>query len=169
MRALCRTMIAHRRRLSVLPLIVLVLAGCCGGTGGGGEEASEDSMDTRLSKWEQSLRAEADWLWGNMQFVSTHLSPNEEHCAEQSFKHKSVGIDDSTRKTDPDAGTLVDQLDYAETLIVQARSQWRAFCNDETTSSTAYAFLQSRLTPAYDSLNYANSKLAERAEQADEG
>jgi hypothetical protein len=112
------------------------------------------TREDRLLDYEKSLRQEADWLWNNMNYCRTHYSPEAEPCAHRTFTHKAVEMDESARAQDPSNASLLDYLDYATLLIQQAHEEWNHFCDGQRNGYNTAAFLESRLTPTYDSLNY---------------
>jgi len=147
-----------RKAYLVFCLFVVVLAAC----GGGGAAETPLTLDQQMTNYEASLRAEADWLWSNMNYATTHARPETSQCAARDFKHKPVELDDTTRQTDLTAGSLVDNLNYVAELIGQARDQWKLFCDNQINSATASAFLESRLRPAYETLNTITTMLEQR-------
>jgi len=107
----------------------------------------------RLRDYEASIRAEADWLWNNMNFARTHLEPSMTYCQSEIFTHRGVELTDAARQNDPRTADLVDRLDYAAVLVRQAHDEWDRFCDYESSAATTTASLERRLTLAYDSMN----------------
>ena len=48
---------------------------------------------------------------------------------------------------------MVDHLDYAALLLQETRDEWREFCKINGGTASPAAFMESRLRPAYESLN----------------
>jgi len=69
----------------------------------------------------------------------------------------AIGLGDSV------AALLTDRLDYAAELVEQARAQWEKHCAGEVNAAAAVSFLDSRLRPAFESLNLVRSSMSERA------
>jgi hypothetical protein len=149
-----------------LLLVVALLAGCST------EPTKKEPVSTstkepnnkysaELSKYENSLRSEATWLWDNMNYARTHTVGDDEHCAPKDFKHEPVTMDADARQTNDLAARILDQLDYAFQLIGQSRDEWGLYCQRSESADVTTAFLQSRLDPAFKSLNVAKDALTQ--------
>ena len=163
MRTVYRLSVMRRGWPLVGLLLILILAAC---GGGGGAAVPAGTLDERLDRYEESLRAEATWLWDNMVYASTHLRPDSEHCADPGIAHTPVVMDETARTDDSVAALLTDRLDYAAELVEQARAQWEKHCAGEVNAAAAVSFLDSRLRPAFESLNLVRSSMSERATSA---
>jgi len=122
------------------------------------------SLDERASAYEESLRAELDWLWQNRIDAASLGRPGEGRCAVPDFARVAPTMDDNARADDDLGGKIVDQLTYASQLIADSRARWEQFCAGGSTASDAVAFLDSRLNAAARSLNLAREWLDARAE-----
>ncbi|MCZ7539669.1 MAG: hypothetical protein M5U29_07140 [Anaerolineae bacterium] len=122
------------------------------------------SLDERASAYEESLRAELDWLWQNRIDAASLGRPGEGRCAVPDFARVAPTMDDNARADDDLGGKIVDQLTYASQLIADSRARWEQFCAGGSTASDAVAFLDSRLNAAARSLNLAREWLGARAE-----
>jgi len=129
-------------------LAVSALAGCANALAG-------HSLREQITHYELTLRAEADWLWGGMNYAVTHSRLDSSVCMARDFGHHPVSADSNA---EPILMDLIDHLDYAAMMIGQARDRWQQFCRGEVLSSPA-AFMESRLRPAYDSLNLIRATL----------
>jgi hypothetical protein len=125
-------------------LLLVALFGCNGFT--------PNTTDHRISNYEQSLRAEADWLWKNMVYANTHYLPEASWCQDHDFQHAPVKLSAEQRKQDQSGSYMVDHLDYAATMIGQARGRWDQYCRSNGGANPA-PVMESQLRPAYDSLN----------------
>lgn len=120
-------------------------------------------IDERLGSYEQSLRAEADWLWAKAAYLETSGRPDPDQCTAREFSHQPVTMTAEQRTADDLSSRLVDQLDYAGGLVGQARDQWNAFCQLKANGSDTRVFLLSRLDPVYRALNITREALDLRA------
>lgn len=160
-----------RRTIPARVLLVVVLVAVLAACSGDGNEADDatpvprmnESLDVRMGRLDQSLREEAKWLWDNMNLARTNPRPDADRCAERDWGHQPVVMDAEARRLDPTASRMVDHLDYAATLIGQARDEWARHCRDELSAMNVVMFLESRLTPAYRSLNIVRDALDRRA------
>lgn len=121
-------------------------------------------LHDRLNDYERSLRAEADWLWENANFLETRGSPSADQCAAREFNHQPVSMTADERSEDDLSAKIADQLDYAAILISQGRDQWNNFCQLKATGSDTRVFLMARLSPAYQALNISRDALDQREE-----
>ncbi len=112
-----------------------------------------DPRDQGVRNYEASTREEADWLWNNMNYVRTHFYPDDAYCKPEFFSRQAVLLTPEQRANDPRTASLVDQLDYAATLIQQAHDEWDRFCRRESSAPTTVQVLERRLMPAYASMN----------------
>jgi len=158
-----------RRTMSARVLLVLLLAAILTACGGDADDSDatpapkmDESLDARIGRFDQTLREEATWLWDNMNVARTNPQPPAERCAEQRWDHQPVVLDAEARRLDPTAARMVDHLDYAATLIGQARDEWARHCRNEISAMNAVAFLESRLTPAFKSMNIVRDALDQR-------
>jgi len=110
-------------------------------------------LDTQIGNYEKSVRAEADWLWNNMNYARTHLQPDDAYCKPEQFVHRKVILDDAARQKDPQRAALVDRVDYAAVLVRQAHGEWNRFCNHQNSAVGTVAALEQRLMLAYSSMN----------------
>jgi hypothetical protein len=159
-----------RRTMPARVLLVVVLVAVLAACSGDGNEADatpvprmNESLDVRMGRLDQSLRDEAKWLWDNMNYARTNPRPDADRCAAREWEHRPVVMDAEARRLDPTASRMVDHLDYATTLIGQARDEWARHCRDEISAMNVVIFLESRLTPAYQSLNIVRDALDRRA------
>ena len=134
------------RRWPVWLLAIGLLAGCQGGLWG-------DNRQQRFLNYENSLRQEADWLWNNMNYARTHSTIEGDICAPRTFEHQPVTLSDSERQASPRDASLADHLNYAAALIGQAHDEWTLYCQSARGSGGTASFIESRLLPAYNSLN----------------
>lgn len=158
-------------RFLLLPLVMLALAAlaCAGGSSDSeeGEEGSVGDIDKQMKKYEESLREEADWLWSNMNYARGHtVALDDADCAAKKFERAAPEMTEAAREEDDVAAQTLDQLDYAALLITEAHDMWGEYCDGSETGGYVTAFLESRLTPAYQNLNLAKSTLTARAEAA---
>jgi hypothetical protein len=154
-----RRRIAHWRRWIVVVLAAgLALSGCKSK-----KEDVKQTLDERLVAYEASLRAEMNWLWGNMTYAQAHSSTSAERCAAQDFKLQPVTMNADERAEDDLGGKLVDQLAYAAGLLDAARAQWDDFCGNRASASDTIAFLNSRLSAANQTLDFVKATLDLRA------
>lgn len=143
------------RGLAVGLILVVMLAGC----GGSGDTGTQLTLNERLRRYERSLREDADTLWTDMNYARSHAYPDPELCPAPTVDHQPVEVDDATRADDDIAGRLADNLKYSHQLIDEARGAWERFCANEQRGADAAAFMQSRLQPAYTTLNTASNTL----------
>ncbi|MCL4237020.1 MAG: hypothetical protein KJ047_02130 [Anaerolineae bacterium] len=122
------------------------------------------SLDERASAYEESLRAELDWLWQNRIDAASQGRPDEGRCVAPDYARVAPTMDDEARAADDLGGKIVDQLTYASQLIADSRARWEQFCAGGPTASDTVAFLDSRLNAAARSLNLAREWLDARAE-----
>lgn len=122
------------------------------------------SLDERASAYEQSLRAELDWLWQNRIDAAALGRPGEGRCTVPDFAHVPPTMDAEARDDDDLGGKIVDQLTDAGQWIADSRARWEQFCAGGPTASDTVAFLDSRLNAAARSLNLAREWLDARAE-----
>jgi hypothetical protein len=158
-----------QRRLLALLVVVMVLFSACAGAETAEEETDTSSGgDATLKKWERSLRKEADWLWSNMNYVSTHNWPEDDaDCEDQTFNHNPVEMTEDERDENPVEARTLDQLEYAGLLLEQSHEMWLEFCAEDETGQVTYAFMESRMRPAYESLNQAKTTIT-ALEEAEE-
>jgi hypothetical protein len=116
-------------------------------------------LDSQIESYETSVRAEADWLWNNMNYARTHLQPDDTYCKPEVFVHRKVTLDDATRQNDPQSAALVDRVDYAAVLVRQAHDEWNRFCSHQNSAVGTVAALEPRLTLAYASMNQVRGAL----------
>lgn len=116
--------------------------------------------DTQIGNYEKSVRAEADWLWNNMNYARTHLQPDDAYCKPEQFVHRKVTLDDAARRNDPRRAALVDRVDYAAVLVRQAHDEWNRFCSHQNSAVGTVAALEQRLMLAYSSMNQVRVALA---------
>jgi len=152
---------ARRRWLAALLALgaALILAAC--------DRKEADvrlSLDERASAYEQSLRAELDWLWQNRIDAASLGRPGEGRCTVPDFGHHPPTMDAEARAADDLGAKIVDQLTYAGQLISDSRARWTQFCAGSLTASDVVAFLDSRLDVAAGSLDKAREWLDARAE-----
>lgn len=166
---------AHARRrwrlLGGVMLLALLVAGCGGASDGANRSAAQDDalpVTERLARYHDSLRAEADWLWENMLHAQSHPLPDEARCQRPDFDHQPVMLNETERQQDSAVGTL-EQLDYADLLLTQARAEWQKYCQGEQPGANAAAYLQSRLEPAFGALDLARSVIEARRESEARG
>lgn len=159
-----RTMSA--RVLLIMGLVIL-LSACANADNSASSsepvEVMDESLDARMGRYDQTLREEAAWLWDNMNLARANPRPEAERCADRNWNHQPVVMDAEARRLDPTAARMVDHLDYAATLIGQARDEWARHCRNEISAMNAAAFLESRLVPAFRSLNIVRDALDQRA------
>ncbi|MEW6579705.1 MAG: hypothetical protein AB1435_10985 [Chloroflexota bacterium] len=150
---------ARRRWLAALLALgaALILAAC-----DRQETDARVSLDERASAYEQSLRAELDWLWQNRIDAATLRRPGEGRCTVPDFGHRPPPMDADARAADDLGGKIVDQLTYAGQLIADSRARWAQFCAGSLTASDVVAFLDSRLGAAAGSLDLAHEWLDAR-------
>ena len=122
-------------------------------------------LDGNLSAWESSLRAEFDWLWPLATDGSARPIP--EYCDSPGFSHKPVTLSDDKRVEDDVAGWMVDNLAYADTLILQSREKWVEFCDVQASLSDSSGYIQVRLSSAYEALNNVRRTLDLREQSRD--
>lgn len=131
-----------RGRAWVVWLLALgLLAGC------------QDGRQRDIRSYERSLRQEADWLWNKMNYARTHTAIEGDICAPRTFKHKPFSLNEDERQASPREASLADHLSYAATLISQAHDEWDLYCQSVRGSGGTANFIESRLLPAYNSLN----------------
>jgi hypothetical protein len=116
-------------------------------------------LDSQIESYETSVRAEADWLWNNMNYARTHLQPDDTYCKSEVFVHRKVTLDDATRQSDPQRAALVDRVDYAAVLVRQAHDEWNRFCSHQNSAVGTVAALEPRLTLAYANMNQVRGAL----------
>jgi hypothetical protein len=122
------------------------------------------SLDERASAYEQSLRAELEWLWQNQIDAATLGRPGEGRCAVPNFGHQPPAMDEQARAADDLGARIVDRLAYAGQLIGESRARWEEFCAGRIRSQSVVPFLVSRLSAAASSLDLAREWLDARAE-----
>jgi len=127
-------------------LVLILLAGCQGGLLG-------SSRERQFLNYESSLRQQADWLWNNMNYARAHTAIEGDICAPRTFEHRPVTLSERPREASPREASLADHLAYAATLIGQAHDEWNLYCQSARGSGGTANFLESRLLPAYNSLN----------------
>ncbi len=121
-------------------------------------------LDERASAYEQSLRAELEWLWQNRIDAATLGRPGEGRCAVPDFGHQPPAMDEKARADDDLGAKIVDRLAYAGQLIGDSRARWEDFCAGRVRSQDAVPFLDSRLNAASTSLDLVREWLDARAE-----
>jgi len=121
-------------------------------------------LDERASAYEQSLRAELEWLWQNRIDAATLGRPGEGRCAVPDFGHQPPAMDEQARADDDLGAKIVDRLAYAGQLIGDSRARWEEFCAGRIRSQDVVPFLNSRLGAAVSSLDLAREWLDARAE-----
>jgi len=163
MRAIAEQFIRPRwRRVLGMALAALLLAACGGADDGGAARgAAELSLTEQLAAYHASLLAEANWLWANMLYAQDHGRPDTARCQSSAFDHQPVTLDAAGRSQDSAVATL-EQLDYAATLLAQARTEWQAHSQGAQASANAAAYLRSRLEPAYTALERARAGVEAR-------
>lgn len=135
-------------------LVAVALSGCIG-------SVSASANRQRIINYEASLRAEADWMWDNMNYTQTHYRLEAGRCIEPDFKHQPVTLGDSLGQ---DEKQMVEHLDYAALLLKETREQWRDYCQTNGGAASPAAFMESRLRPTYEGLNQVRLLLSsERA------
>lgn len=122
-------------------------------------------LDRRLSAWETAMRSEFTFLWDNVNALRAARLPPEGSCNYPDFGRSPVEATETLRARDRVGADIIDQLAYADVLLLQARDKWIEFCGGGITSGDAVAFMDTRLSPAYQSLNLARNVLDERAAQ----
>jgi hypothetical protein len=121
-------------------LLVVALTGCL-------SSIAEAATRQKIINYEASLRAEADWLWDNMNYARKYYRVDPGLCVFPDFKHSPVQLGD---KADDDESLMVEHLDYAAQRLLEVRQSWRDFCDGKANPST---YMEGRLRPAYESLN----------------
>lgn len=139
-----------------LLLIVLGLSACSENSDG------IPPFDQKMIDYEASLRAEADWLWENMTAARTQALPDSERCKPRTFTHDPIEVTDTIRKTDDVAAKTGDHLIYAAELIGQAHAEWEQYCDGRLSGGSTAVYMESRLRPAYNSLNVVNDTMYKR-------
>lgn len=147
------------RWISVALFVMILLSGC---DDNGGSVSSGVTLDQQLGRYQSSLRSEADWLWDHMTYTYENPRIDAARCTPKTFDHQPVILDQAVRADDQTAGKLVDHLDYAAPLIQEAHAQWDGYCQGNLSAVNVVAFIQSRLQPAYSSLNVVESTLIQR-------
>lgn len=166
--------ITRARRWQVvagLILLATLVAGCGEATDGAGRSAAKDDslpVTERLARYHESLLAETNWLWANMLHAQSNPRPDARQCERPNFDHHPVSLSESERQQDSAVATL-EQLDYADLLITQARGEWDRHCRGEVPSANAAAYLQSRLQPAYGALERAKAGIEARRQSEARG
>ena len=156
--------------IAVVMLLAAVAAGCGADDGAPRSSAQDDalSLTDRLARYHDSLLAETNWLWANMLAAQERPRPESARCQAPNFDHRPVTLNEDERQQDSAVATL-EQLDYADLLITQARSEWQKHCQSETPSANAAAYLKTRLEPAYSALERARAGVDARRQSEARG
>ncbi len=164
------TRLRRWQMIAGLMVLAALVAGCGSATDGANRSAAKDDapVTERLARYHESLLAETNWLWANMLHAQSHPRPDEARCQRSGFDHQPVSLSESERQQDSAVATL-EQLDYADLLITQARAEWEKHCRGEQRSANAAAYLQSRLEPAYSALERARAGIEARRQSEARG
>lgn len=144
------------RWLLVIALLAGVLLAACQQED---EKAEQQAENNRMSDWEQSLRAELDWLWERVNYLATTGRPDDALCAPRTFEHRPVTLSEEERAENDLSAKLEDQLSYAQALLADAHGQWERFCDLQATGVDVRAYMLARLDPAANALNIAREAL----------
>lgn len=153
-----------------LLLLAALIAGCGDASDGANRSAAKDDAPAteRLARYHEALRAEVDWLWANMLHAQGNPRPDDARCQRPEFDRQPVTLSDDERHQDSALATL-EQLDYADLLLEQARAEWQKHCRGEQLSANAAAYMQTRLEPAYGALERARAGIEARRQSEARG